>query len=91
MNYTTNEQKDVCAASPVPKEPLTVIMNETSSIAAEILTMTRSINGHMFGTSNSDREKEAAPRCFLDELEKTRYELQETARELGDMCSLLGL
>lgn len=91
MNYTTIEPRNVCEASPVPREPLTIIMNETSSIAAEILAMTRSINGHMFGTSNSDREKEAAPRCFLDELEKTRYELLETARELRDMCSLLGL
>ena len=92
MNYGNfAEPKMDCACVPVPVESLTDMMIETSAIAADVLGMVHRIKAHMFGMGSPCCEKEADPKCFREELMKTRCELLKTARELADVCSMLGV
>lgn len=91
MNYATcNEPKaGVCAPDPI--EPLTEMMKSTSNIASDVLAMTYRIQEHLFGLCNPCCEKEASPKCFRDELVKTKCEILATAEELSRICSMLGV
>ena len=85
------EAKLDCTCAPEPIESLTDLMKTTGHIASDALGMARKINGHLFGIGNPCCEKEADPRCFRDDLMKTRCELLATVEELAKMCSMLGL
>lgn len=92
MNYgTCNENMNECTCVPETIESMTDIMKSTSMIANDVLAMTRRINSHLFGIGNPLCEKEADPKCFRDDLVKTKCELLATAEELQKMCSMLGV
>lgn len=93
MNYVPMEAKTTCECkpTPIPAESLTDIMREVSNITADLLGMTHRINGHMFGFGNSCCEKEVEPKCFREELQKTREELLTMAKELNELCCSLGV
>lgn len=92
MNYTAGMEKACdCNNAPQIRESMTDMMRETSAIAADVLNMVRRINAHLFGSENTCCEKEADPKCFKDELQKTRSEILATAEELSRMSNLLGV
>lgn len=93
MKYETcfGEAKTECACAPEPMESLTDMMKNTGDIASDVLRLTRRLNEHLFGIDNSCCEKEAEPKCFRDELVRTRCELLATAEELSKICVMLGM
>ena len=80
-----------CACVPEPIESLTGMMKTTCAIASDALNLTRRINDHLFGIGNHCCEKEANPKCFRDELAKTKCELLATVEELAKICDMLGI
>ena len=93
MNYRNSEAKEACECSSanIPHESMTDMMRETSNIAADLLSMSRRINSHLFGQVNQCCEKEGEPTCFMEELKKTRGKLLEMAKELNELCCLFGM
>ena len=92
MNYDTYfEPRGKMKCAPVPMASMTDLMREVSAMTADALSMSRRINGHLFGIGNPLCEKEENPKCFRDELEKTRCELMATIEELHKICSMLGV
>ena len=94
MNYINNEDCTLTAdprgGIPRPVPSMTDTLKETSNIAHEVLSMARTINAHLFGKSDLERaEKEAEPRCFQDELDRTKSVLRETADELRNTLAAL--
>ena len=91
MNYNTCCEPRGEEKVTMPMMSMTDLMNEVSDMTADALSMSRRINGHLFGIGNPLCEKEADPRCFRDELEKTRSGLMATIEELSKLCSVLGV
>ena len=92
MDYRNCEKNTEGACTPpAPIESLTNMVKETNCMAADVLAMTRRINGHLFGIGNPCCEKEADPKCFRDELAAIRCELLATAEELSKICTLIGV
>ena len=75
----------------LPIANMTDMMREVSAMTDDALSLSRKINGHLFGIGKPICEKETDPRCFRDELEKTRSELLQTIEELHNICSMLGM
>lgn len=84
-----NEMNAGCG--PAEPESLTSMMKETGAMAAEVLEMVHRIGGHLFGLGNPCEEKGGSPKCFLDELAKTRRELGAAVEELANLQILLGI
>lgn len=91
MNYNTCCDARGEEKSAVPMASMTDLMNEVSAMTADALSMSRRINSHLFGIGNPLCEKEDDPRCFRDELEKTRRGLLATIEDLSKICSMLGV
>lgn len=92
MNYERYPDEEMkCACAPEPTESLTDLARSISVITRDVLGMTRRINGHLFGLGNSGCEKETDPKCFHDELVKTKCELLATVEELSKLCVKLGV
>ena len=95
MNYDMNYDT-VCVPRgeekcDIPMANMTDLMREVHIMTADALCMSRKINGHLFGIGDPLCEKEADPKCFRDELEKTRCELMAPIEELHKICSMLGV
>lgn len=97
MNYPTNINEcsnaghAACSENKLPDQTLSDIMHETSVLADDVLNMVHRIDVFLF---HEDPAREACPedpRCFRDELLKTRYELHITARKLAEMAVQLGI
>lgn len=91
MYDTCCDPRDEMKCAPVPMASMTDLMKEVSAMTADALSMSRRINGHLFGIGNPLCEKEADTKCFRDELEKTRSGLMATIEELSKICSMLGV
>lgn len=95
MNYDmgteTCLERGEAKCGDVPMANMTDMMKEVSIMACDALKLSRRINGHLFGIGNPLCEKEADPKCFRDELEKTRCELMATIEELHKICSMVGV
>ena len=92
MNYETyNEPTRDCHCASEPVTPLTELMRETSMIADSVLKQASGIGNHLFGAANLPCEKEIEPKCFKDELMKTRHTLMVATETLAKMASLLGM
>ena len=89
----SNNESRGCEAKvvPLPMQTMTDLVRETGNIAMDILVMARRVNGHLFGKNTANCEsKEAEPRCFRDEMEKTKETLLNTAAELSKILESLG-
>lgn len=93
MNYETCncDTRGEAKCIDVPMANMTDMMKEVSVMTADVLALSRKINAHLFGIGNPLCEKETDPRCFRDELEKTRCELVSTIEELHKICAMLGV
>ena len=95
MNYApcTGMEETISAGQEIagPVQSLAEIMKETSSLAVDVLSMSHRINSFLFDTGDKNCEKEEAPRCFREELLKTRCELLAACEELARLCNMLGL
>lgn len=92
MNYERYPDEEMkCTCAPEPFGSLTDLARSIGVITQDVLGMTRRINGHLFGLGNPCCEKETDPKCFHDELVKTKCELLATAEELSKLCSNLGV
>jgi hypothetical protein len=72
-------------------ENMTEIVKDTGRIAADVLGMIRKINAHLFGVGSLCCEKEDDPKCFRDDLMKTKRDLLVAAEELAEICVMLGM
>lgn len=92
MNYDTCcETRGAEKRIDVPMASMTDMVKEVRFMSTDALSISRQINCHLFGIGNPICEKEADPKCFRDELEKTRCELVATIEELHKICSMLGV
>ena len=92
MNYDTCcDPRGEAKCPSVPMANMTDMMREVNAMTADALVISRKINAHLFGIGNPLCEKEENPKCFRDELEKTRCELMATIEELSKICSMLGV
>lgn len=98
MTYTNTRcstdvecSKEGEAKSALPNQTVADIMHETSALADDVLNMVWRINGFLFPENPVCDERPEDPRCFRDELLKTRYELHITARKLAEMAGQLGI
>lgn len=93
MNYTACESK--CEAVPtvdnVKSDNIMALVRETEAISCDLKSYACRINSFLFGAQplNDDNRKE--PECLKDELETVKFNLLETARELNDLCVMLGM
>lgn len=93
MNYTACESK--CEAVPtvdnVKSDNILTLVRETVAISCDLKSYAYRINSFLFGERpvNDDNRKE--PECLKDELETVKCNLLETARELNDLCVMLGM
>lgn len=93
MNYTACESK--CEAVPtvgdVKSDNIMALVRETVAISCDLKSYAYRINSFLFGERpvNDDNRKE--PECLKDELETVKFNLLETARELNDLCVMLGM
>ena len=94
-NETTNKENRInmgCDEA-VPMQTMTDLSRDTGSIAFDVLLMARKIRNHLFGmkTATNGEAKEAEPRCFRDEMERTKEVMVATANELGQIMSQRGV
>jgi hypothetical protein len=66
-------------------------MHETCALADDVLNLVHRINGFLFPENPACDDRPEDPRCFRDELLKTRYELNITVRKLAEMAGQLGV
>lgn len=93
------ENEKTCGVGPggvpqAPVENLTDILNGTSSVAIDLLSVSRRIKNHMFGEENtpcSAEKGQAAPGCVRDQLAQTRRDLMMVQEELLKICAMLGV
>lgn len=79
------------AGVPVPNGNMTDIAKENRIIVREISAMTNCINVHLFGNvRNGDEAKDCEPACLMDELQQTNKELKEMCELLHKICGRLG-
>ena len=88
INFNEPRGEEKCA---LPMASMTDMMRDVSMMAYDALSMSRKINAHLFGIGKPLCEKEADPKCFRDELEKTRCDLMATVEELSKICAMLGM
>ena len=92
INEDCNCSTEPRGGIPRPAPSMTDTLKETGSIANEVLSMARTINAHLFGKSDLEREeKEAEPKCFRDEMDRTKSVLRITADELRNTLAQFGL
>ena len=88
----TDMCRDVPLGAQAPQESLTERMFAVADLGRTVNDMTRRILGSLFGHGNQkDEEKERAPECMEEMLEKHRRELVSTARVLEEICARLGV
>ena len=75
----------------LPNQTMADIMHETSALADDVLNMVYRINGFLFPENSVCDDRPEDPRCFRDELLKTRYELHIAVRKLAEMTGQLGV
>lgn len=100
MNYTngeahspifiTNDNAYCEQARNPPAQPVVETMGETSAIAEQILRQVRRINEFLFAEGPAlVAEDTNQPKCFRDELVKTRNVLGTASEELERMANRL--
>ena len=73
------------------RENMALVASEVGAIAQDILQMARKVDCHLFGKSaTDDSEKENAPRCLMDDLERTKANLLMTAEKLRKIIDGIG-
>ena len=91
MKYETcNEGMNVCC-TPEPIESLTDMIKNTNHIANDVLRTVYRINSHLFGIGSPCCEKKEEPKCFRDEVARTRSNLIEAMDELAKISEQLGV
>ena len=93
MNYTTCEPK--CESVPtvdnVKSDNIMALVRETVAISCDLKSYAYRINSFLFGEHPLNDDKRKDPECLKDELETVKFNLLETARELNDLCVMLGM
>ena len=93
MNYTACESK--CEAVPtvdnVKNDNILALVAETKDISCNLKSYAYRINSFMFGAQPLNDDKRKEPECLKDDLETVKCNLLETARELNDLCVMLGM
>ena len=97
MNYTTCEPKceSKCEAVPtvnnVKSDNIMTLVRETEAISCDLKSYAYRISSFLFGVQPLNDAKRKDPECLMDELENVKSNLLETARELNDLCVMLGM
>lgn len=93
MNYpnTANEENKCEKSAALPTQTMYEVLKEISIMAGDARATVRSINSFMMAESADDSEKTAEPRCFREELMKTRYDLFRLNNDLSNLASALGI
>lgn len=93
MNYTACEPK--CESVPtvdnVKNDNILALVTETKNMSCDIQLDVSRISSFLFGVQPLNDAKRKDPECLMDELETVKSNLLETARELHDLCVMLGM
>lgn len=97
MNYPTNINDcsnaghAACSENAQPNQTLADIMHETNQMAEDALSITNRMYGFLFPDNICSADRDEGPRCFRDELLRTRANLHTAVAKLVEIGSLLGM
>lgn len=92
MSYSdTADEKRMCEAKAAPDPTMADILREVSTAAADALDMTHRLSSFLLADTTEENERFQEPRCFKEELVKSRYDLFRLNNELGKLASSLGV
>lgn len=84
--------QDMECATAEPQENLAERMYATADLGRAVQDMAGRIRGALFGRgAQTNEEKEKAPECLEEVLERHRTDLVRTARVLEEICARLGV
>lgn len=75
----------------LPSQTLADIMHDTNQMAEDALSITNRLYGFLFPDNASNAERPEEPRCFRDELLRTRANLNTAVGKLAEIGALLGM
>lgn len=94
MNYVpTTAEANVrcdCGENALPSQPLVEVVKETGVLAEDILAMVNEVNELLFADRQECCETEAGPKCFREEMLRTRCKLAAACEGLAKLRCLLG-
>lgn len=97
MNYPTNINDcsnaghAACSESALPNQTVADIMHETNQMSEDALFTTNRLYGFLFPDNICSADRAEEPRCFRDELLRTRANLHTAVTKLAEICALLGM
>lgn len=98
MNYTDMPNRSVadcrCGSEEgtiLPNQTMADIMHETNQLAEDALSITTRIYGFLFPDNICSADRPEEPRCFRDELLRTRANLHTAVAKMAEISSLLGM
>ena len=75
----------------LPEQTMADIMHETNQMAEDAMSITNRLYGFLFPDNICSAERSEEPRCFRDELLRTRANLHTAVAKLAEIGSLLGM
>lgn len=89
----TNEAKcdELKEQVALPEQTMADIMHETNQMAEDALSITNRLYGFLFPDNICSADRPEEPRCFRDELLRTRANLHTAVAKLAEIGALLGM
>lgn len=79
------------AKSALPDQTMADIMHETNQLAEDALNISNRLYGFLFPDKTCSTDRDEDPRCFRDELLRTRANLHTAVAKMAEIASLLGM
>lgn len=79
------------AKSALPNQTMADIMHETNQMAEDAMNIVNRMYGFLFPDNICSAERSEEPRCFRDELLRTRANLHTAVAKLAEIGTLLGM
>ena len=97
MNYPTNINDcsnaghAACSENALPNQTMADIMHETNQMAEDAMNIVNRMYGFLLPENICSADRAEEPKCFRDELLKTRANLHTAVAKLAEICALLGM
>ena len=91
INDCSNAGHAACSENALPNQTMADIMHETNQMADDALAITNRLYGFLFPDNICSADRAEEPRCFRDELLRTRANLHTAVAKLAEIGALLGM
>lgn len=79
------------AKAALPNQTLADIMHETNQMEEDALSITTRLYGFLFPDNICSADRPEEPRCFRDELLRTRANLHTAVAKMAEIAELMGM